>query len=77
MAKNSKFWEESKLDLIPFFGCMAFLAVLGGVYLGLDKYNLAKYENKQKQIQEAKAAMDSINAVKDTIALTAVKNIKR
>lgn len=75
MAKNRKYWEEHKLELIPFFGCMVFLGLIGGAYVGINKYNEAKYD--RNHAKEAKAVLDTINQAKDTIALSAVKNNQR
>ena len=70
MAKKNNFWQENKLDLIPTLLCLGVLAAIAGLY----QYNQASTERKYaEKIKEAKAALDSVNQVKDTIALSAIK----
>lgn len=70
MAKKSNFWQENKLDIVPLLYCVAALLIMGGAYAGISKHNLAKYE--RARAEKAKAVVDSVNQVKDTIALSAV-----
>ena len=74
MAKKSKFWDENKLTLIPCIICFVALGMIGGTYFGLDKYATAKHE--RNQAAAAKAALDTAQQVKDTIALPAAQKQK-
>lgn len=70
MAKKSNFWQENKLDLIPVIVCAGCVALLAGFY----QYNQSATERKHNEkVKEIKAAMDSVNQAKDTIALSAIK----
>lgn len=72
--KMAKFWDESKLDIIPVAICFAILGVLGGAWLGADKYATKKHA--EKQAEAAKAALDTANMAKDTVAMNVAQKQK-
>jgi hypothetical protein len=60
--KNS-FWDEHKLTTVPLLWCAGILAILGGGYVGLEKYNLEKYKRDM-----AKQNTSVVDSVVDSVA---------
>ena len=61
--KTNKFWDEHKLTIIPLLWCAGILAILGGVYGGLERYSLKKYERNM-----AKPNTSVVDSVVDSVA---------
>ena len=61
--KTNKFWDEHKLTIVPLLWCAGILAILGGVYGGLEKYNLEKYKRNM-----AKPNTSVVDSVVDSVA---------
>lgn len=60
--KKNSFWDEHKLTIVPLLLCAGILAILGGVYVGLEKYNQKKYERDM-----AKPNTSVVDSVVDSV----------
>ena len=61
--KKNSFWDEHKLTIVPLLWCAGILAILGGVYGGLERYSLKKYERNM-----AKPNTSVVDSVVDSVA---------
>ncbi len=68
----SKIWENHKSDFLITFGGLALAAAIIGAGFGINKYKEVKHIREQ----QAKTAVDSVNAVQDTVVFNATQNQK-
>ena len=72
--KKNEFWENHKIELIPLIACAGILVALAGVW----RWNHITSERKTaEKVAAARAALDSANMTKDTIALSAAKDLQK